>query len=487
MKKILAIMLCLVMCAGVLVGCSKEESTDTGVGTSGADTTVKESVLPEMDWGGKELVIGETNEFGLVSAVVTEDMTTTIGNAIYWRNARLKDKYNIEVKMLAEEDPATSVIRDAMSGESEIHILLDEVTGVKGALAQGVFADLTTVKYIDLNSAGWNSQANKDLSIRGYQYVATGDLNLHEKMGSHVLFCNLDMINNVSGEDIRQIVLDGNWTIEKMKTLVTNATVIDVTTGETSVYGLTNHYNYAFYNFLSAAYGVTICEKDDTDTPYFSFDDASMYEHTINAIDDLLKMYANSSTTYTARYGSTTPSAVELFQNKRSMFLSNTIEQGLSALKSGTSFAYSVIPYPKYDADGVAEYISSKLYNMSTLIAIPYYASDLDFAGFGLQALNELSGDVTYAYIEEQCKLKGSTDETDYKLMELALVDVTYDLGVVYNWGAIHIWIFTDRYDDASGTFSIPIGGVNNFATLWAADKILAHAELEEFLTNFTG
>ena len=485
MKKFLALALCFVMCLGILSGCAaKEEAKETSAQTY--SELEQGSVLPDMDWGGKVLTVGETNEFGLVSAVTTEDITTIIGNSVYLRNAQIKDKYNIEVQMYAEENPSVSVTRDAMSGECNYDILVDTVPGIKDALAQGVFIDLTTVNYIDLDSKGWNAEANKDLTVRGYQYVATGDFNLHEKMGSHVLFCNLNMLKTISNEDLRQTVLDGNWTIEKMKKLVTDATVTDGSTGETSVYGLTNHYNYAFYNFLSAAYGVTICEKDSTDTPYFSFDEASLYESTINAIDDLLKMYASKNTTYTARYGSSTPSAVELFQGSKALFMTNTIEQGLSALKTSASFSYSVLPYPKYEADGIAEYVSSKLYNMSTLLAIPYYAPDKDFSGFALQALNELSGNVTHAYIEEQCKLKGSEDEVDYQLMELALVDVKYDLGVIYNWGAIHVWIFTDRYSDSSGVQSIAVSGVNNFATLWAADNKLAHSELEKFLTNFT-
>ena len=120
------------------------------------------------------------------------------------------------------------------------------------------------------------------------------------------------------------------------------------------------------------------------------------------------------------------------------------------------------------------------------MIAVPYFAADLEFSGFALQALSENSGGLTETYVEEQCKLKGSYDSTDYQLMTYALVDVFYDLGAVYNWGAIKTWIFSDRYADDSGIQSIPISGVNNFATLWAADRTLAHLELEEFLKTFT-
>ena len=483
MKKILAILLCLLMCAGVLVGCkSGDSTTDTNAPSVG--TTQKESSLPDMDWGGRVIRVGEESSDTEPSAVVSDDMSTAIGNDVFVRNAHIKEKYNIEIEAIVDDHPSKVIITEAMAGESSMDIVIDTVVNMKDALAQGVFYDLSAVKYVDLQSKGWNQSANKQLSIRNYQYVATGDLSLREKGGSYVIFCNRDKLEALTDEDIRQTVLDGNWTIEKMKQLAVAATVIDTTTGNTTEYGLVNQNNHAFYNFLSTGYGVSICAKDETDTPYFTFDDASFYEHTINAIDDLLKLYV-ANTTYTPRYSGTTPQAIDVFTADNSLFYASIIHN-LTPIKTAASFTYTVLPHPKFDADGNTDYYSAKHYSYCTLIAIPYFAADLEFSGFALQALAENSGALTETYVEEQCKLKGSYDEVDYQLMTLALVDVTYDLGVVYNWGAVHVWIFTDRYDDASGIQSIPVGKVNNFATLWAADKALAHLELEEFLANFT-
>ena len=484
MKKILAILLCLLMCAGVLVGCKGGDSTTDTNAPSVGTTTQKESSLPDIDWEGRVIRVGEEASDTEPSAVFSEDMSTALGNVVFVRNAHIKEKYNIEVQVVIDDHPSKVVIKEAMAGESSMDIVIDTVTNLKDALAQGVYYDLSTVKYVDLKANGWNQSANKQLSIRKYQYVATGDLSLREKGGSYVIFCNRDKLEALTDEDLRQTVLDGNWTIEKMKKLVVDATVVDTTTGNTTEYGLVNQNNHAFYNFLSTAYGVSICEKDETDTPYFSFDDASFYEHTINAIDDLLKMYV-ANTTYTPRYSGTTPQGIDVFTADNALFFASIIHN-LTPIKSAAGFTYTVLPHPKYDADGNTDYYSAKHYSYCTLIGIPYFAADLDFSGFALQALAENSGDLTETYVEEQCKLKGSYDEVDYQLMTLALVDVTYDLGVVYNWGAVHVWIFTDRYDDASGIQSIPVGKVNNFATLWAADKALAHLELEEFLTNFT-
>ena len=484
MKRILAILLCLMMCAGVLISCSNKEGNDTTVNTSGVETEEVKSSLPDMDWGGRVVRVGEQSSSSEPSAVFSDDMTTALGNVVFVRNAHIKDMYNIEVEVVNSSKPSDEVVKEAMAGESSVDLLIDTVSNMKGALAQGVFCDLSALKYVDLNGKGWNKDANRRLSIRHYQYVATGDLSLREKGGSYVIYCNRDKLEAISDIDIRQTVLDGKWTIELMQQLVKDATVIDTTSGGTLEYGLTNGDNIAFFNFLTTAYGLSICEKDDTDTPYFTFDNPTMYESAINAIDDLLKMYASQST-YTPRYSTTTPSALDTFIDDKALFMSNVIQR-LSEVKSNVSFIYTVLPHPKYEDDGTVQYYSAKHYSWCTLVAVPYFAPDPDFSGFALQALTENSSDLTYTYVEEQCKLKGSYDEIDYQLMGYALVDVFYDLGAVYNWGAVKTWIFTDRYDDASGIQSIPVGKVNNFATLWAADKALAHLELEEFLTNFT-
>ena len=485
MKKVLALLLCVLMCAGALVGCAQTgtESKES-IGTLGDGASIKESKLPDIDWGGKELVIGEEISESEPSAAFSDDMTTAIGNVVFVRNTLLAEKYNFTISVEVDDNPSNVVRKDAMAGESTYDILIDTVTNMKGALADGVFYDLSMLKYVDLKAEGWNQSANKQLTIRNYQYVATGDLSLREKGGSYVIFCNKDKMEQISDIDIRQEVLDGNWTVEMMQNLVKKATVIDGSTGETSEYGLVNQNNHAFYNFLSTGYGVSICEKDDTDTPYYTFDDPSAYENVINAIDDLLKMYVGAGA-YTPRYSSTTPQAIDVFTQGRSLFFASIIHN-LTPIKDSGSFQYTVLPHPKYEADGTTDYYSAKHYNYCTLIAVPYFSADLDFSSFALQALSENSGTLTETYVEEQCKLKGSYDSVDYQLMTLALVDVTYDLGVVYNWGAVHVWIFTDRYDDASGIQSIPVGKVNNFATLWAADKALAHLELNEFLNNFT-
>ena len=97
----------------------------------------------------------------------------------------------------------------------------------------------------------------------------------------------------------------------------------------------------------------------------------------------------------------------------------------------------------------------------------------------------ENSGGLTHAYVEEQCKIRGSADSVDYQLISLALDNFLYDLGAIFDWGAIKTWIFVDRYDANADLQSIPSSGVNNLVTNWESKKGLAHSELNAFLSHF--
>ena len=117
--------------------------------------------------------------------------------------------------------------------------------------------------------------------------------------------------------------------------------------------------------------------------------------------------------------------------------------------------------------------------------AIPFYAEDHDFSAFALQALMENSGNLIHVYVENQCKIRGSYDQEDYDLITLALSNFIYDLGNVFNWGAIKTWIFVDRYDNNQELQSIPVAGVNNLVRNWESKKDLAYKEMNDFLMHF--
>ena len=353
---------------------------------------------------------------------------------------------------------------------------------MKDALAQFLYADLAELEYIDWDAEGWLTEANDSLDIMGYRFLCTGDANLYEKSGAVLMYYNRQIMTSITEEDIRDVALSGNWTMEKMYELMQLAAREDPTTGGITVYGLVHSNNEAFYNYLATGYGMNIITKDQDGNLSFSFDNSSTMENTISAIDDVLKFYCDETTTYSQRSFYSDLKAESLFLQNRSLFMPYL----LCEMKTwrDSDIEYGVLPLPK--ANATAEKYGSAYYTGDTqFFVIPFYAKDKDFSSFALQALMENSGTLTHVYIEEQCKIRGSYESKDYDLITLALSNFVYDLGAVFNWGAIKTWIFVDRYDDNQAIQSLPVGGVNNFATSWAEKKDLAYYELNEFLMHF--
>ena len=174
----------------------------------------------------------------------------------------------------------------------------------------------------------------------------------------------------------------------------------------------------------------------------------------------------------------------DLFKNGKALFFGGELGDVLD-FQANCTFTYTTLPYPIYDPTVQEEYHAAYNYTTSTLMAIPALAKDTAFSAFALQAMNENSSKLVQYFVEEKCKIRGSVDQTDYDLMTLAVSNGAYDLGTIIDWGAVKTWIFIDRYGKDE-YYSVPISGINNFATLWEADKELAHQELADYLSAFT-
>lgn len=482
MKKILSLILACLMLSLSLVGCqttlNEDEESD---GTVALDE--QDSVLPDMDWGGKEMKIMACVN-GLVGNIFeASDYTNQVEAEVYARNDYLEKTYNFTISCQGAvygQWPSDVVRTEATAGESSYDIIMDAVRSMKGALSQFLYADLTELDYIDWNAKGWLKDANDSLDVMGYRFLCTGDANLYEKSGAVMMYYNRNMMESIQEEDIRQLALNGKWTMEEMYGLMKKAAQEDSATGEMMVYGLVHSEHEAFYNYLTTGYGMKIVTENADGALSFSFDDPTAMEHAINAVNNVLKFYSAHETYNQANYYAT-PKALDIFTQESSLFMPYLLCEMKTFRNAGLD--YGVLPLPK--SDETDEYRSAYLTGDTQLFAIPCFAADTNFSAFVLQAMMENSEEIIHIYIEEQCKLRGSYDEVDYDLISLALSNFVYDLGGIFDWGAIKTWIFIDRYDGNQAIQSIPVSGTNNLATSWAEKRNLAYKELNDFLTHF--
>ena len=76
---------------------------------------------------------------------------------------------------------------------------------------------------------------------------------------------------------------------------------------------------------------------------------------------------------------------------------------------------------------------------MGNVQKVESYNNDTDFAGFMLEAFSAESTYTTLpAYYEVSTKTKYTYDEESAKMLDIIFDGITYDLGAIYDWGAIN-------------------------------------------------
>ena len=478
-KSIIALVLALLMVASTLVGCTgglneEEETTaDTGVVDNGR-------TLPDIKWNRDYRVLGNPMDgepqYSTIS-VYAESPSDPISSDVYERNLLLQDNYGITVVFEGEDKPANTLNIEYFAGESSYDLVIMQLAEIKALMQSGCAAanlyDEEAFPYLYFEKDCWNSYVNDTLSINNKLYLTTGYLNLQEKMNTALIYYNRDMLENIhSSIDPVALVRSGEWTLEKMGQLRTQGTVIDGGTGATTTYGLSCSNNRNFYHYVAAS-EVNIIGKDANDTPKFVIDN----ERTLSVIDAVLAMtHASDGGTFFATHSSLIEQSKELFLDEKALMYNGEL-RFVDNLQSESTFDYSFLPYPKYDTDQTT-YYSNIHTHFSALMVIPAMVADKEFASFALQAINEGSKKMNDNYLETNCMMQGSVDQEAYEMIQIAVANPIYDLGVVFGWGAIHTWIFVDY-----GRFpSLSVGGVNNFKTQYAAYEEQAIKELNQFL-----
>lgn len=480
LKAILCLLLATIMLLPMLAGCGGNGGKAEETNPSENNTTEDANKLPLLNWDRDFKVLGHTNsstpQYATVS-VAAEAPTDQISTDVFTRNALLEERYGITVLMETADKPSSTVNIEYFAGESTYDLAFLQVYEIKEMMAAGCslanLYDSEQFTYLNFNKSCWNTYVNDTLSINNKLYATTGYLNLQEKMNTALLFYNRDMLKSMgSSIDPVELVRNGQWTLENLGILRSEATVVDGGTGEITTYGMSVSNTRAFYHYVAGC-EINIIGKDENDTPRFVINN----EHTINVIDAILAVtHGADGGTYFSKTSATTEESQQLFLEKKAFILDDML-CFVDNLKAEADFDYSFLPYPKYDSTQTNYYSNIHSY-FSALFGVPVMAQNKEFISFALQALNEESKTMNDNYIEVNCQLRGSVDMEALEMLQIATAMPVYDLGVVFGWGAIHIWIFVDY-----GKFpSLPVGGVNNFATAYAAYEGQANIELNKFL-----
>jgi len=318
MKRILCMILALLMLvtsASVMFSCSDKESANDG--TSGEikkyeedsifyERSLVEDGLDAKDYGGRAFRIVETN-----GEIYVPDESRNKGQLIvdakFARNQAVENRFNVKIERVYSgnyveiNDYASKTI---LAGSDEFDLLIGQVLETANSVAKNLFLNWYDIEHIDFSKPWWFETTATNLSYDGKAILAISHLNHSAVSGVYCFFFNKNLAASYELGDLYSIVLDGDWTFDRLMEIVKDIYVEngDDVRDENDFYGLAQSYGTALEAYLQA-FDNPICTKDADGKPVLSL----KTDKIDSIINDLYDMCYNTNGVFYERPGLQVP------------------------------------------------------------------------------------------------------------------------------------------------------------------------------------
>ncbi|MHB1152360.1 MAG: hypothetical protein ACYCWE_03660 [Eubacteriales bacterium] len=451
-KRLIAFSLTALMLLSVLMSCStgSGNSKETSGLADTADTSAQETTqlypdLPAQDFGGYEFKFLtrtlaaayadwiEWDHRDIYAESISGDV---INDAVFARNTKIEDKYNITISENSLQDFSGTVTKMVSAGDDSYDVVSPHISEFPALAQKGPFVDLLSVPNIDLEKPWWDQGCLRDLSVLHKAFVMEGDLLILDNDAMEVMIFNKGMLVSNNLENPYDIVNSGEWTFDKLIEM-SQAVSKDIN-GDGKMYIQDDEFGCILQADSTPSFivsgGDKLCSKDpDTDAPVITFGSDRSYR-----ITDLInKMLAdNDHFVHLHRYENKFPiydEQVKMFSENRALF--SWIRMRIVERLRGMETDFGIIPLPKLDA-AQPNYITNNNGPTGAGVAIPVTASDLERTGM---ILEDLSAESRYtlqpAYYEINLRGKFARDDESQDMLDIILSNTAFDIGYIYDFG----------------------------------------------------
>lgn len=438
-KRLLTLLLVALLCTGSFVGCATDEKTveTTGDTTANETTVDTEEVDPfaDFDYGGQSFrtytsIHNATASLKSSNFLIEgpEEMTgESASDAAYERNAHVEDLLNVDLKFIQSElnyDQVQNDIRTyIMAGSDEYELIINDLYGLTALSTEGMFHSADNGEYFDFTQSYWFGDFMKDIAFKeGDTFMMAGDFIIDPLRTAHCLVYNKDMYTDLfgDGDELYDIVLEGNWTLDKMIELV-NASYVDADgNGQKNIgdkLGFAVFQDWGPFIPFAISLGVKYTDRDEEGYPTLAMNN----ERTILMCDKMYKLWNDQGTGALSMFNSDQAEVMNQFTSGNVLIIGY---QRLGSLESeelrASEHEIGVIPYPKLDEQQESYVTSAHDTSEIGLMPVTMPADRLSFASAVLEVLSRESGKtVLPAYYESSLKIKYTRDEKSAQMIDL--------------------------------------------------------------------
>lgn len=439
-KRMLTLLLVALLCAGSFVGCASEEKTTetTGADTTANDATVDtEEVDPfaDFDYGGQSFrtytsAHDATDSLKSSNFLIEgpEELTgEAASDAAYERNAIVEELLNVSLEFVQAELNYDQVQNDVrtymMAGADEYELIINDLYGLAALTVEGMFHSADDGEYFDFSQSYWFGDFMKDIAFKeGDTFMMAGDFIIDTLRTAHCLVYNKDMYTDLfgDGDALYDIVLEGNWTLDKMTELV-NASYVDVDgNGKKNLgdkLGFAVFQDWGPFIPFTISLGVEYMGRDDEGYPTLTMNN----ERTILLCDKMYKLWKGEGTGALSLFNDDQQEVLNQFTSGNVLIVGY---QRLGSLETdalrSSEHEIGVIPYPKLDELQESYVTSAHDTSEIGLMPVTMPVDRLSFASAVLEVLSRESGKtVVPAYYESSLKIKYTRDEKSAQMIDL--------------------------------------------------------------------
>ena len=441
-KYVLCAILSTSLCMGAFAGCTQEKNSETekSMDTASTDTTVEEETeapdpFADFDYNGQSFRIYTSTNDASASLKSSnfliegpEELTgEAASDAAYERNAYVEDLLNVDLVFTQcdlQYDGVQNNIRTyIMAGADDYELIINDLYGLTALTLEGMFYSADEGEFFDFTKPYWYDNFMKDIAFReGDTFMMASDFIIDTLRTAHCLVYNKDLYANLygDGDTLYDIVLSGEWTLDKMTELVSGA-YIDANgngkkdIGDTIGFGACQDWG-PFIPFAVST-GVEYFGRDEEGYPTLTMNN----ERTVMMCDKVYALWKSIGTGTLSMFNDDQPLVLEQFAAGNMLIIGY---QRLGSLETdylrSSEHGIGVIPYPKLD-DKQENYITSA-HDTSEIGLLPKTMPEerLSFASAVLEVLSrESNKNVLPVYYENSLKIKDTRDTDSAQMIDL--------------------------------------------------------------------
>jgi len=448
-KRILSLILASLLLLPTLASCSENsadtpETTDT---TAVVDTTapietepreterheIKDSLPDNLNYEGttwRIYVSGQGNHDDFVMGL-EEREGDVVNDAVFDRNLNVQERLNFVLEANAFNDSYTDnhtkMSALITAGDDTYDLFLGQEICAARLVPQKLFVNAYDLEHIDFSQPWWMNNYMDELTLnKDYRYLLASDFNTHAISFIRCNYFNKKLYTDLYGDpdELYKKVLDGDWTLDHMNELTTDA--YKDLNGD-GVMDMTDQVGFYAHQLNSTVDGfvygsnVQFTTRDSDGFITLTMQDN---EGAVQLLEDLLEYFYGP-----AVYVDTEGRHIQSFKNGTTLFITDMFTAAKSLRDMEEDFGF--LPFPKTSEE--QEAYKTLVHDTAQLSCIPVSSGKIAISGAILEALSAESYRlVTPAYYESALKLKYARDDISSQVIDLLRDSVTTNFIYAY-------------------------------------------------------